>query len=107
MRDGRDLSDGDEPLFVDHFANENYFSAALHEGGIAEVAQDKYEQGSNIEDDNINIDKDPDNPPGISLDPISARSKIARVPPPNPVELPGVSPQENPVELPVVAPPEN
>ena len=40
MHDRQDLSDGDEPLSVDRFADENDFSAALHEGGIARVAQD-------------------------------------------------------------------
>ena len=40
VHDGQDLSDSDEPLLVDHFANDNDFFAALHEGGITGVAQD-------------------------------------------------------------------
>ena len=30
IRNGHDLANGDEPLFVDRFSNENYFAAALH-----------------------------------------------------------------------------
>ena len=37
MRDGRYLAGGDEPLFVDCFANKNDFADALHEGGITGV----------------------------------------------------------------------
>ena len=38
--DGRYLVDGDEPLFLDWFANDYYLSTTLHEGGISGVAQD-------------------------------------------------------------------
>ena len=50
MCDGWDLADGNEPMFIDHFTNKNDFSAALHEGGIAGVAQD----GNHKDNDNDN-----------------------------------------------------
>ena len=34
MRDVQDIANGDEPLFVDRFVKNNYFDAALHEGGM-------------------------------------------------------------------------
>ena len=73
MKDRQDLSDGDEPLFVDRFPNENDFASALHEGGIAGVAQDNDEQDNDNGDENANMDEDPDDSPGIALDPAEAR----------------------------------
>ena len=55
MSDGRYLADGDEPLFVDRFADENGFSAALYEGGVAGVLQDNNEQEDYNDDDNSNM----------------------------------------------------
>ena len=49
-----DLPDGNEPLFIDRFSNENDFSAALHEGGIKGVAQDSGEQEGDNYYDNSN-----------------------------------------------------
>ena len=40
VRNKRYLADGDEPLLVDKFANNNYFYAALHKGGIPGVAHE-------------------------------------------------------------------
>ena len=40
VRNKRYLSDGDEPLLVDKFANNNYFYAALHTGVIPGVAHE-------------------------------------------------------------------
>ena len=40
MYDGWDLADENEPMFIGFFTNKNDFAAALHEGGIAGVAQD-------------------------------------------------------------------
>ena len=48
-RDGKDLADGSELLFVDRFENGNYFAAALREGSITLVA--KYD-----DDDDENTD---------------------------------------------------
>ena len=73
MKDRRDLSGGDEPLFFDRFTNENDFSSALHKGGISVVAQDVDEQDNDNGDDNSNMDGDPDDSPGITLDPTEAR----------------------------------
>ena len=39
-RDGQDPADGDEPLFIERFSNNNYFDVAFHENGIAGVVQD-------------------------------------------------------------------
>ena len=104
MWNRQDLSNDDEALCIDRFANKNNFSAALHDGGIAGVAQD----GDDQNNDDGNTYKDPDKPPVISLDPAADWSKIAGVPrPEHPVEIPGVTFPENPVELPGVAPPEN
>ena len=100
MWDGWDISDGNELLFVERFANENYFAAALHEGGIAGVVQDD----NDTDYENRNTNEDPDKPPGIVLDPASARGKIARFSPENPVELPVFSTSKNPVELLGLAP---
>ena len=108
MRDRQDISNINEPLSIDRFANENYFTSTLCEVGIAGVMQDDNEQDDDNEDVNNNTEEDLDNPPGISLDPAEARGEISGLPPPeNLVELPGVSSPENPVELPGVAPPEN
>ena len=108
MRDGRDLADGYEPLFVDLFVSENNFAAALHAGGIAGVIQDDDGQDNDNDNYDSNADEDPDDYPGISLEPLSDRGEISGVSPPeNPVELPGVDPPENPVELLGLAPPEN
>ena len=105
---GRDLAGGDKLLLVDRFTNENYFNAAMHEGGIAGVSQDDNVQYKDNYDDDANTGEDPDNPSGISLEAVAARGKIAVVSPPEiPVELPVVSPPESPVELPGLASPEN
>ena len=73
MKDRGDLSGGDEPLFAHQFTNENDFASALHEGGIAGVAQDEDEQDNDNGDDNANMDEDPDDSPGIAHDPAEAR----------------------------------
>ena len=73
MKGRRDLSGGDEPLFVDRFTNENDFASALHEGGIAGVAQDDNVQDNDNGDDNANTDEDPDDSPGIAIDPAEDR----------------------------------
>ena len=70
---GRYLSDGDELLSVDHFSNKNDFSAALHEGGTAGVAQNNDEQDNDDEYDGGNTDEYLDNPPVVSLGTIEAR----------------------------------
>ena len=93
MRDGRDLADGNKPLFVHRFSNDNGFASALHDGGVVGVTQDNDEKYDGNYDDNSNTDEDPDDPPGLALDPTSDRGEISGVPPPeNPVELPGVEP---------------
>ena len=82
IREGWYLADKYEPLFFERFANNNYFAAALHEDGIARVVQDNGEQDDDNDDDNINTNEDPDDPPGIALEPESARGEIEGVPPP-------------------------
>ena len=97
--DEQDLDDIDEPLFIERFSKENYFDAALHEGGIAGVAQEKNEQDYDTYDEDSNMNEDTDNPFVISIEPAASRGKIELVyPPENPVELPRV-------ELSGVAPP--
>ena len=54
MRDGKYLADGDEPLFIDWFDNDNDFAAALHEGGFAGVAQEDDDQDDDNDNDNSN-----------------------------------------------------
>ena len=68
MCDGRDISDGNEPLFIEHFTNENYFSASLHQGGIAGVSQDRDKQDDDNDDDDRNTNEDLNEPPGIALE---------------------------------------
>ena len=68
MRDGQDLSDFNEPLFIDRFHKENYFVTAIHEGGIVGLAQDNDEQGGDNDNNNINTNEDPYNPPRIALE---------------------------------------
>ena len=89
MRDGWVIAEYYELLFVDRFTNENGFAAALHEGGITGVAQDDDDQDYDNDDDDRNTNEDPYNPTGIDLNPAEACSKISRVPPENPVEIPG------------------
>ena len=64
------------------FLNENYFYAALHEGGIAGVLQYNYDQDDNNYNYNSNMDEYPDKTSGISLQPAAARGEITGVPPP-------------------------
>ena len=45
--DKQDLAKNNEPLLLDHFANENYFAADLHEGGIAVLAHDDDKENDN------------------------------------------------------------
>ena len=66
VRDGWYLSDVDELLFLDRFANEHDFSAALHEGGISGVAQDDNKKYGDNDDDDSNTDEYPDNLPEIA-----------------------------------------
>ena len=73
MCDGQDISNGIEPLLIDHFSNENDFAAALHECSIAGLAQAGDGQDNDNEDDNSNTNEDPDELPGISLEPVAAR----------------------------------
>ena len=63
MCDGRDISDGDEPVFVNSFTNDNDFSAVLHENGITGVVQDNYGQDDDNDDGNRNTNDGPDYPP--------------------------------------------
>ena len=49
--DVKDLASGYEPLFIDRFANKNYFSGVLHEGGITGVEQDNYDQDDDDDSD--------------------------------------------------------
>ena len=46
MRDGNNRADDNEPLFVDCFANDNYFTAALNKNSIAGVDQDNDEKNN-------------------------------------------------------------
>ena len=62
MHDKQYLDDVNELLFVDPFANENDFSANLHEGGIAGVAQENKDQDDDNNNDDANTDEDPGNP---------------------------------------------
>ena len=57
MRDGRDISDGNGPLFSDRFDNENDFSTALHEGDIEGVAQNNDDQDNDNGDDDGNMNE--------------------------------------------------
>ena len=95
------LVNGDQSLFVDRFSINNVFGIALREGGIAGVAE-----GNDYNNDNTDeipepepntktvVDPNPEEPddnPGISLDPYSDHGNIAGVPQPeDPVNLPGV-----------------
>ena len=93
VSDGRYLADGNEPLLVDQFSNENDFAAALHEGDTIWVAQDKDEKNYVNDDDNNSMDKDPDYPLGIDVDLTADRGKIIGVPPTETlVGLSGVAP---------------
>ena len=67
MCDGWDLADGNEPMFIDRFTNNNYFAAGLHEHGITGVAQDNDDKDNDNENDNSNNNEDPDEPTGILL----------------------------------------
>ena len=90
---GKNLANGDKPLFVDFFANENDFAAALHEGGITGVVKDENDQDENNDDDDSNMDEDPDKPPGIALEGTASRGTISGVPPTeNPVDFLGAAP---------------
>ena len=73
MYDGGGISDGNELLFVDQYSNENGFSATLHEGGIARLAQYDNDQDYNNDNYCSNMDEDTDDPSGISLEPAAAR----------------------------------
>ena len=77
---GRDPADGNEPLFVDCFANDNYFSAKLHEGGTAGVAQDNDEQVNDNDNVDYNNDKETDDPTEIALEPAASCGEISGVP---------------------------
>ena len=77
---------------------------ALHEVGIVGVTQDDNDQYYDNENDDSSTNEDPDNSPGISLEPAAARGKIAGVPLENIVELTGVTPPENKVDDDVVPP---
>ena len=57
MRDVRDIANGNGPLFSDRFANENGFSAALHEGEIEGVAQNNDDQDNDNGDDDGNMNE--------------------------------------------------
>ena len=81
MCDRWDLAGSNEPLFFDRFANQNYFSAALHEGGITGVAQDDNDKYDDNEDGDIKTNEDPYKTPVISLDTTLDHRKIAGVPP--------------------------
>ena len=81
MCDGWDLADGNEPMFIDRFTNKNNFSAALHEGGIAGVAQDDNDKDDDKDNDNSNMNKDPDDPTGIFIETAEVIREIAVVPP--------------------------
>ena len=97
VRDGWYISDGDELLFVDRFANTNDFSAALHKGDIEGVAQDDGDQDNDNNNGDINTYVDPDNPPRIALETAVACGKISGVPSTeNPVKLPGLAPPKKP-----------
>ena len=104
----QDIYNSDEPLFVDCFANENDFAAALHKGGILVVAQDYYKQDDNNDNDDGNMNENPEDPPNTSLDTESPRGKTSGLTPTeHPVKIPGVAPTEIPVGLAGVAPTEN
>ena len=68
VRVGQDLANGNEPTFVNRFANNNDFAADPHEGGIAVVAQDDNEQDNNKDDGDSNTDEELDDPSEIALD---------------------------------------
>ena len=67
MCDGWYLSDGKEPMLIDRFTNKNDFAAALHEGGIAGVAQDDDDKEDDSDNDNSNTNEDPDDPTEIFI----------------------------------------
>ena len=71
--DRRDIANNDEPMFVDWFSNKNYFAAALHEGGITGVEQDKNDRDKENDDDDSNTYENPYKPPVIALDTAAAR----------------------------------
>ena len=54
-------------MFIDRFTNNSYFAAALHEVGIAGVAQDDDDKDDDNDNDNSNTNEDPDNPTGIFI----------------------------------------
>ena len=56
MLDRKDLSNDDELLLIDCFANENGFSATLHEGDITGLAQDNDDQDNDNDENNSNTD---------------------------------------------------
>ena len=91
-QNGRYISNSNELIFIDRFANENDFSITLYEDGTVGLAQDNDQDDF---DNNGNNNEDRDDPTIISLENSSYHVKIAGVPPP-----------EHLVELPAVAPPE-
>ena len=108
VREVWDISNGDELLFVNRFANKNDFDVDLHNGGISGVAQDDNEQNNDNYDNATSMNEDQDEPPEKYLDPAADNDDISGVTSQkHTVELPGVDSPEEPVELPGVAPPGN
>ena len=55
----QDLADGNETLFINRFADQNDFVAALHEGGITVVVQEDDEQDGDNNDGDSNTNEYP------------------------------------------------
>ena len=57
VSDRRDISDNNEPMFMDQFDNDIDFSSALHEGGITGVVQGVNKQDYANRNDDSNTDE--------------------------------------------------
>ena len=67
MCDRWDLADGNEPMFIDRFTNNNDFAAVLHEGGISGVAQDDDDEDDDNYNNNRNTNEYPDDPTRVFI----------------------------------------
>ena len=68
-------------MFIERFTNKNDFSDALHEDGIAGVAQDDDNKGDDNDNENSNTNEDPDDPTGIFIETAAVLREITVAPP--------------------------
>ena len=67
MCDRWDLADGNEPMFINRFTNNNDFATVLHEGGITGVAQDDDDEDDDNYNNNSNTNEDPYDPTRVFI----------------------------------------